>query len=402
MSRPAPLLLLLALAAAAPSPSALQLLAAQRQRAAELAAQAAAQSAAGAAAAQERRLAAERIAAAARQRVTDDAVAGAAARVADLAGRAARAQALRDAHARALGPLLPLIERLSLYPAETLLAVPLAPEAAVRGLLVLGGITRRLQADAAALRAEQAEIARLQRQLQANRAALAAIASGQARQAATLDARIAAAQAARGAAQDQAADAARRAAADAARAGTLRAAIAAIDAARRAAVPRPQGAARRAAAASPAAGPAAPVVARDDWMVPVSGRMTREFGAATDAGPARGVSFATPPNARVVAPCSGRVVFSGPFRSFGLLLIVDCGGDTHVVLAGLARLDGRIGQAVQAGEPVGVMPPWDPAQLPSPAPSLYMELRRGGQAINPNGYRHSRRDDGVSHLQQTT
>jgi len=93
-------------------------------------------------------------------------------------------------------------------------------------------------------------------------------------------------------------------------------------------------------------------------------------------------------------------VFSGPFRSFGLLLIVDCGDDTHIVMAGLARLDGRVGQTIRAGEPVGVMAAWDPAQLAQPSPSLYVELRRSGQAVNPAAYLHSRNEH-VPHLQRT-
>ena len=130
--------------------------------------------------------------------------------------------------------------------------------------------------------------------------------------------------------------------------------------------------------------------------------MSRGFGSATDAGPARGVSFATAPNARVVSPCGGQIVFSGPFRSFGLLLIVDCGHDSHVVMAGFARLDGRVGQSVRAGEPVGVMPPWDPAQLAQPAPSLYVELRQGGHPVDPAGRLHVSGDGRFPHLQQTT
>jgi len=381
--------LLLVLIAAAPAPSASQLLSAQR---AELARQAAAQAKASATGIEEQRLTAARIAEAARLQATDDSVAAAAARVSDLAVRRASAQAQLDQHARAVGPMLPLIERLALYPAETLLAVPMSPERAVRGLLVLGGITRQLQADAAALRAEQRENATLQRQLDANQATLRTVAADQARQAAALDAQIAAAQAARGTAQDEATMAARRAAAYAARAGTLRAAIAAIEADRRAAERSQAHAAQLAAtkhAAAQVAVAMAPVVAKGGWTAPVSGRVDKAFGTVTDAGPSSGVSFATPPGARVVSPCNGRVVFSGLFRSFGLLAIVDCGAATHVVLAGLERLDGRVGQAVQAGEPLGVMAQWNPASRAAARPSLYVELRRGGQAVDPAPYLHS-------------
>ena len=40
------------------------------------------------------------------------------------------------------------------------------------------------------------------------------------------------------------------------------------------------------------------------------------------------------------------------------------------------------GGAVLPGEPVGVMPDWNPAAA-GPHPALYVELRRDGQALNP-------------------
>jgi septal ring factor EnvC (AmiA/AmiB activator) len=66
-------------------------------------------------------------------------------------------------------------------------------------------------------------------------------------------------------------------------------------------------------------------------------------------------------------------VYAAPFRSFGLLLIVDCGGGYHFVLAGLDRLDASAGQRLLAGEPVGVS-----AGLAVAAQPSYVELRRNG------------------------
>ncbi|MBR0668254.1 peptidoglycan DD-metalloendopeptidase family protein [Roseomonas hellenica] len=113
--------------------------------------------------------------------------------------------------------------------------------------------------------------------------------------------------------------------------------------------------------------------------MPVAGRIARDFGDATDAGPARGVTISAPPGARVVSPCAGRAVFSGPFRSYGQLLIVDCGEGNHVVLAGFDRLDAATGARLLPGEPVGVMGDGGPAGRPS----LYLELRRNGHPADP-------------------
>ena len=83
------------------------------------------------------------------------------------------------------------------------------------------------------------------------------------------------------------------------------------------------------------------------------------------------------------------MVFAGPFRSFGQLVIIDCGGGYHFVLAGLERLDAPAGRPVQAGEPVGVMAAWDP-HLPGARPLLYVELREHGTPINPAPYLRTR------------
>ncbi len=121
------------------------------------------------------------------------------------------------------------------------------------------------------------------------------------------------------------------------------------------------------------------------FAVPVSGRVVRGWGDPTDAGPAGGITFRAAPQARVVSPCTGRVAFAGPFRSFGLLLILDCGRSYNAVMAGFARLDAQVGRSVQVGEPVGVMPPWDP-QAPGSRPGLYVELRKNGQRLDPSPF----------------
>ncbi|MGZ7301698.1 murein hydrolase activator EnvC family protein, partial [Streptococcus pyogenes] len=87
--------------------------------------------------------------------------------------------------------------------------------------------------------------------------------------------------------------------------------------------------------------------------VPVAGQVSREFGAAGEGGRARGLTFEAPAGSRVVSPCGGRIAFAAPFRSYGRLLIVDCGEGYHFVLGGLERIDASPGQKVLAGEPVG-------------------------------------------------
>ena len=171
--------------------------AAEQARVAQLAAQKEAAARSAAAAEEEQRLTAERIAAAAKLREAEAATVAAATRMDALAARRREADARLAARIDAMQPLFPLIERMALYPAETLLAVPLSPEDAVRGLIVLRGVSRSLAAEAEALRRDQDTLADATRAVQAEAPKLAAAQRAQADQAADLDRQIGLAQAQR-------------------------------------------------------------------------------------------------------------------------------------------------------------------------------------------------------------
>jgi murein hydrolase activator len=396
-------LILLTLAAAPSKEQAtrLQMEAAERARAAEQAAQQQASARAAAAAAEEQRLADQRIAAAAKLRQAEAATEAAATRMDDLQHQRQDAAAELNARAVAMQPLLPVIERLSLYPAETLLAVPATPEDTLRGVLVLQGLARQLQEESAALRRAQADLDTATAAVQAETPKLAAAEATQQQEDAALDKQITAAQADRQAAEADANAAAARAADQAARAETLRTMLVTLDDRRRAeaATARAEAArairerhtaeaeaarASEAALSRPAASGTLAVAAapRGQLIAPVAGTVFRSWGDPTEGGPATGISYRAAPAARVVSPCTGRVVFAAPFRSYGLLMILDCGGGYDAVLAGFDRLDAKIGQDVRPGEPVGVMPGWEPG-AGSSRPSLYIELRHDGQPVNP-------------------
>lgn len=123
---------------------------------------------------------------------------------------------------------------------------------------------------------------------------------------------------------------------------------------------------------------------------PVDGVVVRPFGEADKlGGPAAGTSLATRVGARVTSPCDGWVVYAGPFRSYGQLLILNAGSGYHVVLAGMERIDVRLGQFVLAGEPVAVMGSRRSASaqaigVESARPVLYVEFRKDGKSIDPS------------------
>ncbi|MDP6494810.1 MAG: peptidoglycan DD-metalloendopeptidase family protein [Dehalococcoidia bacterium] len=120
--------------------------------------------------------------------------------------------------------------------------------------------------------------------------------------------------------------------------------------------------------------------ARGKIMFPVRGRLVTRYGeSSSTAGlAARGLTLATRKEARVVAPYDGEVVFTGPFRGYGKILIIAHGEGYHLLLAGLSRIDSAVGQALLAGEPVGVM-----GRPENSEPNLYMELHHKGEPINP-------------------
>ena len=91
------------------------------------------------------------------------------------------------------------------------------------------------------------------------------------------------------------------------------------------------------------------------------------------------------------------VVYAGPFRNYGQVLILNAGGGYHVVLAGMDRISVNVGQFVLTGEPVAVMiggAPGNGSQRRQPRlrqlalspdkPVLYVEFRKDGTPIDPS------------------
>ena len=113
--------------------------------------------------------------------------------------------------------------------------------------------------------------------------------------------------------------------------------------------------------------------------MPVRGKIVQLYGATDSFGQtSKGIRVETLPNAQVVAPSDGSIMFAGEFRGYGLLLIISHGESYHTLLAGMSEIYGTVGQSVLAGEPVGQM-----GASQGERPTLYVELRRGGEPINP-------------------
>ncbi len=108
------------------------------------------------------------------------------------------------------------------------------------------------------------------------------------------------------------------------------------------------------------------------------GAIVRRFGQRLPGGAAQGLTFRTGPGAQVLAPAAGKVAYSGPFRSYGIVLILDLDNDYAVVLTGMDTVLPAVGQRVRAGQQIAAMAPDSSA-----APELYVEVRQAGQPIDP-------------------
>ncbi|MEP3052133.1 MAG: peptidoglycan DD-metalloendopeptidase family protein [Erythrobacter sp.] len=113
-----------------------------------------------------------------------------------------------------------------------------------------------------------------------------------------------------------------------------------------------------------------------DFQLPVQGRTLAGFGELRDSGQrTTGVSIAPASNAQVVSPSAGRVAFSGPYRGFGRIVIIEHEGGWTSLITGLANSDVDVGDTVLAGSPLGLAAETEP--------SITFELRRAGDPVNP-------------------
>jgi septal ring factor EnvC (AmiA/AmiB activator) len=89
------------------------------------------------------------------------------------------------------------------------------------------------------------------------------------------------------------------------------------------------------------------------------------------------MTYRTPPGASVRAPCSGSVDFAGAFRSYGQMVILNCGRHYRFVLAGLSDLSVDTAQSLTKGAPVGHM------STAGSSATLFIQLRNGQKTVNP-------------------
>lgn len=119
------------------------------------------------------------------------------------------------------------------------------------------------------------------------------------------------------------------------------------------------------------------VKAKGHLLRPARGPVVTAYGEQMSKGvTSKGIIIKTRSQAQVISPYDGTVIFAGPFRGYGNLIIIEHGQGYLSLLAGLEEVDCELGQMLLAGEPVGQMPESDDARL-------YVELRKDNHPVNP-------------------
>lgn len=122
------------------------------------------------------------------------------------------------------------------------------------------------------------------------------------------------------------------------------------------------------------------IKAKGTLSYPAMGRVVTRYGEELSKGvSSKGITIQTRNQAQVIAPFDGSVLFAGPFRGYGNLIIIEHGRGYTSLLAGMNDIDCEVGQMLLAGEPVGLMPSSGQARL-------YMEIRKDNHPINPQSW----------------
>ena len=297
-----------------------------------------------------------------------------------------------DSRRGVIGEVLAALQRIGRRPPPALIASPEDALQSVRTAMVLGAVLPEMRDQVASLAHDLSSLVTVRKQIAAERDTLKQQLASLGDERTRMSALVAERQKQQ-AEREQALAAERSRAADLAKqADNLKDLIAKLEQSLTPATRAARGDQPPSLSAQHDPGRLAPAVAfaslRGHVPNPVNGVKLKVFGDPDGMGGSeKGVSIATRAGAQVTAPADGWVVYAGPFRSYGQLLILNVGGGYHVLLAGMDRISVDLGQFVLTGEPVAVM--GNGSRIAailatgSSQPVLYVELRKDGTPVDP-------------------
>ena len=111
------------------------------------------------------------------------------------------------------------------------------------------------------------------------------------------------------------------------------------------------------------------------YRLPVVGEIITGLGEISASGyRSRGLTLAVAPGAQIVAPAAGRVAYSGPYRGYGNILIIEHEAGWTSLITNLATTSVDVGNSVVPGSPLG--------RSETQEPTVTVELRRNGRPID--------------------
>ncbi|MET0170072.1 MAG: murein hydrolase activator EnvC [Aliihoeflea sp.] len=327
----------------------------------------------------------------------------------DIEGIAERLEGMRHREDRLRGSLgerrellaevLAALQRMGLNPPPAVLVRPEHALASVRSAILLGSVVPEMRSETVALLADLKELSALKSNIEEERSRLFRTVADQAGEKHRLAGLVEEKRKLEERSQADLAEEQARVAAMAEQAGSLQDLIASLesdissarDAEAQAVREAEEESRQRARDRAPQVATSLPFNAlRSQISLPVRGQIGQRFGQPDLAGrPLMGDMVRTHSTAIVTAPAAGTVLYAGPFRSYGQLLILNVGEGYHIVLAGMGSVSVALGQSLMTGEPVGAM---GEARVASAAafdntnngPELYVEFRKDGKPVDPS------------------
>ena len=106
---------------------------------------------------------------------------------------------------------------------------------------------------------------------------------------------------------------------------------------------------------------------------PINGNLTSRYG-----GNNKGLTFSARSKSQVTSPINGIIEFSGAFKNYNNIVIINAGEGYFVVFTGIGEIFINTGETTRIGEPLGEMPFNENNKT-----NLYVEFRKNGKTINP-------------------